>query len=313
VVGTPGRILDVLRKNALSLQSLKTLVLDEADRMLDMGFADDMLDIVEQTPAKRQTLLFSATMPDAIRDFSRRLQHKPIDVTVPEAQEISAIEQIFYDVEPEEKLDALVALLLKYRPESALVFCNTRDSVRTVAEELSERRFSVLALHGELEQREREEMLVRFANRSSNVLVASDVAARGLDIKELAMVINYDIATDNESHIHRIGRTGRAGSQGIALSLCSLSDTSRSIAIAKLPGQNVKRAKVPVVSSAVMPLYAPYVTLSIDAGRQDKLRPGDVLGALTGDAGIPGDAVGKIDIYPTRSYVAIARDWGDKA
>jgi ATP-independent RNA helicase DbpA len=313
VVGTPGRILDVLRKDALPLASLKTLVLDEADRMLDMGFAEDIADILQRTPSHRQTLMFSATMPDPIREFSRQFQRNPLDVTVANEADASLIEQTFFNVEPDEKLDALAALLLKHRPESALVFCNTRDDVRRVAEELSHRGFSVLSLHGELEQREREEMLVRFANRSSNVLVASDVAARGLDVKELAMVINFDIATDLESHIHRIGRTGRAGSQGVALSLCSLRDTARATQIARQQGKALRFEKIPTLSSATVPLHAPFVTLAVDAGRQDKLRPGDLLGALTGDAGLPGEAVGKIDVFPTRTYVAISREWSDKA
>ena len=312
-VGTPGRILDLLRKNALPLPALKTLVLDEADRMLDMGFADDISDIIERTPKQRQTLLFSATMPDPIREFSRQFQRKPLDVTVPSHDDAVLIEQTFFDVEPADKLNALAALLLKYRPESALVFCNTRDAVRAVAEELSHRGFSVIAMHGELEQREREEMLVRFANHSSTVLVASDVAARGLDFKELAMVINYDLATDTDAHIHRIGRTGRAGVPGIALSLCSMRDTARATQIAQQQGQPLKWQKLPASSSATTPLYAPFITLAIDAGRQDKLRPGDVLGALTGDAALPAEAIGKIDVFPTRTYVAIARKWGDKA
>jgi ATP-independent RNA helicase DbpA len=313
VVGTPGRILDLLRKDALPLKALKVLVLDEADRMLDMGFSEDILDIVERTPKQRQTLLFSATMPDPIREFSRQLQRKPLDVTVESHDDEVLIEQTFYNVEPDEKLDALAALLLKHRPEAAVVFCNMRDSVRSVAEELSHRGFSVLALHGELEQREREEMLVRFSNRSSNVLVATDVAARGLDIKELPMVINFDMASDTDTHLHRIGRTGRAGSHGVALTLCTLRDNARATQIAEQLGKPLRWQKIPAVAAAITPLHAPFATLAIDAGKQDKLRPGDVLGALTGDAGIPGDAVGKIDVYPTRTYVAIARALHDQA
>ncbi|HTE41715.1 MAG TPA: ATP-dependent RNA helicase DbpA [Steroidobacteraceae bacterium] len=312
VVGTPGRVLDVLRKNALPMEWLNTLVLDEADRMLDMGFSEDISDIIGRAPKERQTLLFSATMPDPIREFSRQFQRKPLDVTVASAADEVLIEQTFFNVESDGKLDALTALLRKFRPESALVFCNTRDGVRRVAEELSHQSFSVLALHGEMEQREREEMLVRFSNRSSNVLVASDVAARGLDIKELAMVINFDIATDVEAHVHRVGRTGRAGERGIALSLCTPRDMPRALQIEKQLGRSLSWEKIPSPSTST-PLYAPYVTLAIDAGRTDKLRPGDVLGALTGDAGLPGTAVGKIDVYPTRTYVAVDRDWSEKA
>ena len=313
-VGTPGRILDLLRKAALPLTALKTLVLDEADRMLDMGFADDIVDIIARTPKQRQTLLFSATIPKPIRDFSRQFQVTPLDLTVTsDADDTALIDQVFFNIEPDQKLDALAALLLANRPESALVFCNTRDGVRMVENDLVSRGFSALSLHGELEQREREEMLVRFANRSSNVLVASDVAARGLDIKELAMVVNFDIASDLDSHVHRIGRTGRAGNRGVALSLCTSSDTARASQIATHQGGPLHWGKVPTSFSATAPLQAPFATLAVDAGRQDKMRPGDVLGALTGEAGVPGDAVGKIDVFPTRTYVAVSREWNDKA
>jgi ATP-dependent RNA helicase DbpA len=313
-VGTPGRILDLLRKDALPLQALKVLVLDEADRMLDMGFSDDISDIISRTPKQRQTLMFSATMPDPIRAFTRSFQIKPLDVTVQAKTHEVRIEQTFFDVEEGHKTEALVSLLLSYRPESAVIFCNTRDAVRTLASELADQGFSTLALHGELEQREREEMLVRFSNRSSNFLIATDVAARGLDIKELPMVINFDIATDADTHIHRIGRTGRAGSDGIAFTLSTTRELGRVNAVTASFSKTIKWAKLPnVKSTSGRSLYAEFITLAIDAGKQDKLRPGDVLGALTGDAGLPKEAVGKIDVFPTRTYVAITRDWGDKA
>ena len=312
VVGTPGRILDLLQKKALPMTALKVLVLDEADRMLDMGFADAIAEIVEHTPAQRQTLMFSATMPKPIRQFSRQFQREPLDVTIESDADEVMIEQHFYEVLPEGKLDALIALLLHHRPESAVVFCNTRQEVRDVHEALLQQGFSALALHGELEQRQREEMLVRFANRSCNVLIATDVAARGLDIKELPMVINFDIATDADTHVHRIGRTGRAGSRGVALTLCTPREMMRANAIAEL-GTPLNWSKLPRNNTQEATLVAPFITLAVDGGRTDKLRPGDLLGALTGDAGLPGDAVGKIDVFPTRSYVAIARNWHGKA
>jgi ATP-independent RNA helicase DbpA len=182
-----------------------------------------------------------------------------------------------------------------------------------VAEQLAARDFSVLALHGELDQREREEMLVRFANRSCNVLVASDVAARGLDIVELPMVINFDIASDADTHLHRIGRTGRAGRSGTALSLCSPRELRRVNLIEDMLGQPLHWGKLPDSNTRREPLFPAFVTLAVDAGRQDKLRPGDLLGALTGDAGIPGAGVGKIDVFPTRTYVAITQEWQEKA
>jgi len=312
-VGTPGRILDLLKKNALPMQALQVLVLDEADRMLDMGFADAIGEIIEHTPEQRQTLMFSATMPGPIRQFSRQFQRDPLDITVESKADAVTIEQTFYEVQPESKLDALAALLLKHRPESAVVFCNTRQEVRDVHEALLERGFSALALHGEQDQREREEMLVRFANRSCCVLIATDVAARGLDIKELPMVINFDVASDAETHVHRVGRTGRAGSHGVALTLCASRDTMRTRAIAEYQGASLQWGKLPRVNQSEPALVAPFITIAVDGGRTDKLRPGDLLGALTGEAGLPGDAVGKIDVFPTRTYVAIARDWHGKA
>jgi ATP-independent RNA helicase DbpA len=307
VVGTPGRILELIEKEALPLQAVKVLVLDEADRMLDMGFTDDINSILEATPKQRQTLMFSATIPQSIRDISRRLQRDPLDVTVASEPEESLIEQMFFEVDAESKLAALESLLLHYRPESVVVFCNTRQDVRAVAGELAGRGFPVLALHGELDQREREEMLVLFSNRSAIVLVASDVAARGLDIAELPMVINFDIASDADTHLHRIGRTGRAGHRGVALSLCSPREIKRANEVEDRLGERLKWGTLPPRSNAET-LSAPFVTIAIDAGRQDKLRPGDVLGALTGDAGLPAAAVGKINVFPTRTYVAIDRE-----
>ncbi len=281
--------------------------------MLDMGFADAIGEIIEHTPPQRQTLMFSATMPKPIRQFSRQFQRESLDVTIKSDADEVMIEQVFYEVQPEGKLDALVSLLLQHRPESVVVFCNTRQDVRGVHEALLERGFSALALHGELEQREREEMLVRFANRSCCVLIATDVAARGLDIKELPMVINFDVASDADTHLHRIGRTGRAGSRGIALTLCTPRDTTRTRALAEQQGTTLQWSKLPRATRSDSALVAPFITIAVDGGRTDKLRPGDLLGALTGEAGLPGDAVGKIDVFPTRSYIAIASDWHSKA
>ncbi len=313
VVGTPGRILELVEKEALPLDGLKVLVLDEADRMLDMGFADDLHSIIERIPLQRQTLLFSATIPDEVREVSRQLQHDPLDVTVSSHVDEPAIEQVFMAVDAEAKLDTLGAVLLHYRPETAVVFCNTRQEVRRIASELAAHDFSVLALHGELDQREREEMLVRFANRSCTVLVASDVAARGLDVAELAMVINFDIAADADTHLHRIGRTGRAGRRGIAVSLCSPHEAKRVEAIESRLDAPLQWRERPTKANGEEPLLAPFVTLVVDAGRKDKLRPGDLLGALTGDAGLPASAIGKIDVFPTRTYVAIQRGLHDRA
>jgi ATP-independent RNA helicase DbpA len=306
VVGTPGRIQDLMERQVLPLDTVKVLVLDEADRMLDMGFADTIELVVGAVPSARQTLLFSATIPAEIRAISRRLQREPLDVSIEDADTRPHIEQLFFKVEQDQKLLALRALLLHYKPESAVVFCNTRHEVRAVETYLAQNDFPVLALHGELEQREREEMLVRFANRSCTVLVASDVAARGLDIADLALVVNYELAGDADTHLHRVGRTGRAGRSGLALSLCSSREAGRLRSLADASEEALQWGTLPTASGRPTP--APFVTLVIDAGRQDKLRPGDLLGALTGSAALPSSAVGKIDVFATRTYVAIARD-----
>ncbi len=305
VVGTPGRIQELMEKQVLPLQAVKVLVLDEADRMLDMGFTETIELVVKAIPEDRQTLLFSATIPAEIRAISRRLQRSPLDISIEDQATRPQIEQLFFKVEAEQKPAALCALLLAHKPESAVVFCNTRHAVRSIATELSGHGFAVLALHGELDQREREEMLVRFANRSCSVLVASDVAARGLDIADLALVVNYELASDADTHLHRVGRTGRAGRSGLALSLCSSREAGRLRAIADGLESTLQWGRVP--TAAGQPAPAPFITLVVDAGRQDKLRAGDLLGALTGSAGLTAASVGKIDIFATRTYVAITR------
>ncbi|HEY8010118.1 MAG TPA: ATP-dependent RNA helicase DbpA [Rudaea sp.] len=314
VVGTPGRVQEMLRKHALSLSKVGTLVLDEADRMLDMGFEEPIREIVGKTPPKRQSLLFSATYPDAIRAIAKSTLRDPLEVTVAGDVEQPAIEQLFFEIDLARKPAALAALLLQHRPESSVVFCNTRRDTESVVEALAEFNISALALHGDIEQRDRDEVLVRFANRSCSVLVASDVAARGLDIKELAAVINYELPPDPDIYLHRIGRTARAGRTGLAISLCTPREMPRAIALEKQQGAPLIWHKLPPLNtSAANALQAAMVTLRIDGGRSDKMRPGDILGALTGDAGLPGTSVGKIDVFATRSYVAIARAVADKA
>ena len=314
VVGTPGRILELLDKEHLNFDAVKVLVLDEADRMLDMGFADAMADVIAQTPATRQTLLFSATYSNEIRAISKKVQREPVEVTVESLLGSDEIEQMFYEVELQRKPDALALLLSQHRPESALVFCNTKRDTQEVAGGLEARGFSVLALNGDLEQRDRDEVLVRFANKSCSVLVATDVAARGLDIKELPLVVSYELPGDAEIHVHRIGRTARAGHSGLALHLCASREIGRVPAIEAAQGSPAQWGRLNLaLADKAPPLEPGMVTLIIDGGRQDKLRPGDIMGALTGDAGLPADAVGKIDTFATRTYVAIKRPLAQKA
>jgi len=314
VVGTPGRLLDHLRRGTLHLESLQTLVLDEADRMLDMGFQEEIGAIIAATPPKKQTLLFSATYPTAITELSATLQHEPVEVSVDETHDESAIEQVLYEVAPEERTAAVVRILRHYRPESTLVFCNTKVECQEVAAALIKVGFAALAIHGDLEQRERDQVLVRFANKSTSVLVATDVAARGLDIKELTAVINYELPRNPEIHTHRIGRTGRAGEQGLALSLVTAHENRRVQAIESALGCSMTREDLASLTTANGTPPAPLmVTVCIDGGRKNKLRPGDILGALTGEGGIAGSEVGKIDVQDCNAYVAIFRESADRA
>ncbi|MCD9028270.1 ATP-dependent RNA helicase DbpA [Luteimonas sp. BDR2-5] len=314
VVGTPGRIQELAKDGALQLGGVRVLVLDEADRMLDMGFEDAIRDIVKRVPKDRQGLLFSATFPDPIRKLATAMLRDPVEVSIDEASRASTIAQHFFEVEPTRRMPLLAALLLRYRPVSCVVFCNMRRDADEVAGSLQHYGFDALALHGDMEQRDRDEVLVRFANRSCSVLVASDVAARGLDVDDIGAVVNYELPTDVDTYLHRIGRTGRAGRDGLALSLCSPRELPRAHAIEERLGAPLRWEKLlPLSGRAADVPPAAMVTLRIDAGRGDKLRPGDIVGALTGDAGLPGDAVGKIGIFATRSYVAIARRHADQA
>jgi ATP-independent RNA helicase DbpA len=308
VVGTPGRILDHLSRRSLDLSGLKALVLDEADRMLDMGFSDDMKKIISKTPRSRQTLLFSATYPDSIKKISRSIQRDPVSVSVETEHLPGVIEQLFYRISKHERNDTLLALFGHYKPATALVFCHTKKQCDEVASFLRGRRIDAQAIHGDLEQRERDSVLVQFANNSVPVLVATDVAARGLDIKSLEAVINYELPHDPEIYVHRIGRTGRAGKSGKALSMFTESEQFRVRAIEDYLSQPaIEDVPASLDREASYAIKAPMVTIQIDAGRKQKLRPGDILGALTGDAGLAGSQIGKIDIFETMSYVAVDR------
>tara|TARA_R110000744_G_scaffold56656_11_gene119501 strand:+ start:5883 stop:7262 length:1380 start_codon:yes stop_codon:yes gene_type:complete len=306
IVGTPGRIMDHLYKRRLDLSEVNTLVLDEADRMLDMGFEDEMDAVIKSVPEQRQTLLFSATYPDSIAAISGQVQKNPLEVTVESTHDTDSIQQVFFEVEDAHRTKAVAALLSHYQPESAIVFCNTKIACQEVADELQSLGVSVLALHGDLEQRERNQVLVRFANKSVSVLVATDVASRGLDIKEVNAVISYHITPDPEVHIHRIGRTGRAESKGVALTLVAPDEMARANAIEDYQKAKLKWTGIQAMRFHANRLIQPqYSTLCVDGGKKAKLRPGDLLGALTKEAEIPGDDIGKIHITEFHAYVAV--------
>ncbi|WP_250511858.1 ATP-dependent RNA helicase DbpA [Caballeronia sp. INDeC2] len=314
IVGTPGRIMDHLERGTLALDAVRTLVLDEADRMLDMGFFDDIASVARKCPKDRQTLLFSATYPEGIVKLSQQFLRNPREIKLTEQHSNAKIKQRFYQVEDHERLHAVGLLLDHYRPVSTLAFCNTKQQCRDLLDVLRAQGFEALTLHGELEQRERDQVLVQFANRSCSVLVATDVAARGLDIAQLEAVINVDVTPDPEVHVHRIGRTGRGDEEGWALSLASMDEMGRVGSIEQAQRAEVEWHPLDELTSAEPGhLKPPMATLQILGGRKDKIRPGDVLGALTGEAGFDGKQIGKINVMDMVTYVAVERNVADDA
>jgi ATP-independent RNA helicase DbpA len=315
VVDTPGRILDHLSRETLALEALNTLVLDEADRMLDMGFAEDIARMIGLCPTARQTLLFSATFADGVTKLAGRFLREPQEVKLTERHAATKIRQRFFEVKENERLHAVGLLLNHYRPVSTLAFCNTKQQCRDLVAALQAQGIEALELHGDLEQRERDQVLVQFANRSCSVLVATDVAARGLDIVQLEAVINVDITPDRDLHTHRVGRTGRADEAGWAFSLASMDEMGRVGRIDEMQGSaSVWHPLSELTAPAdAEPLRPPMVTLQLLGGRKEKIRPGDVLGALTKDLGFDFAQIGKINVNEFSTYVAVERGIAERA
>jgi ATP-independent RNA helicase DbpA len=308
IVGTPGRVLKHLGKGTVHLQELRTLVLDEADRMLDMGFMDELDAILGFVPARRQTLLFSATYPQAIAAISARVQQKPLTVDVTDEEQPALITQHWCLVSRENRSHELLRALQAWGGALNLVFCNTKTDCADVAAYLQTHNIVAVALHGDLDQAERTQVLVRFANRSASVLIATDVAARGLDVKDIDAVFNYELPAraQAEVYVHRIGRTGRAGKEGVAVSLVEQREVPRLLAIEDLlPEGALQQCEIPGGERSADALVPAMTTIQISGGRKNKLRPGDLLGALTAEGGVPGDAVGSIDLFDGCSYVAV--------
>jgi ATP-independent RNA helicase DbpA len=281
-----------------------------------MGFFDDIATVTKQCPPTRQTLLFSATYPEGIEKLAKQFMREPVQIKVEAKQAESLIEQRFYEVTRANRLEAVAMLLNHFRPISTLAFCNTKQQCKDLVVYLQEQGFSALALYGELEQRERDQVLAQFANRSCSVLVATDVASRGLDITQLEAVINVDITPDPEVHVHRIGRTGRAGESGLALSLASMHEMGFVGKIEQYQNQPSTWHKLDALAPTgdekkLGPLLPPMVTLQILGGRKEKVRAGDVLGALTGtDGGVAftREQIGKIQVTEFCTFVAVLRN-----
>jgi ATP-independent RNA helicase DbpA len=320
-VGTPGRVIDHLRRRTLRVHRVTAIVLDEADRMLDMGFKPDIEKVLKALPSPRQVVLFSATFPEAIRELSEKYQQSPVSVRVEAPAEGKPdIIELVVQTSAEKKLEVLCWALKEHPHESALVFANQKITIAKLEKGLLAQGIDVASLHGDLEQRDRDRVMAKFRNGSTRVLLATDVAARGIDLDNLSLVINLDLPSQPEVYVHRIGRTGRAGKSGIAVSLCSPADepklkaiedyTGRSLTRVRPEGRSAARAEAPQKASA----GAVMATLRLSGGRKDKLRAGDILGALTGEAGgLSGTDVGKIEIHDTFSFVAVAKAASRKA
>lgn len=309
VVGTPGRLKKHLQIGTLNISQVQTLVLDEADRMLDMGFFEDIMDILDRTPEHRQTLLFSATYPREVVDISRSIQTDPMQVRIAASNTTEHVEQVFLFAKAEQKTDMLFRALGKYQPENAIIFCNRKSDVQQVVDAVKQHGYHARALHGDLEQRDRDEALMLFNNNSISLLVATDVAARGLDISALAAVINYDLTPDPETHLHRIGRTGRAGLTGLAITLVDPDELYRVRAIEQFLKAEFKFSELLASDRQDRHSSAPATsTIQLSAGKKDKIRPGDIVGTLTADSALNNDDIGKITVQAKMSYVAVDYD-----
>lgn len=340
VVGTPGRLEEHLRKSSLHLEALKVLVLDEADRMLSMGFAPQIEAVVRHAPPARQTLLFSATMPDSIVKLGLEYQRDPERVIVePAPNQLSetpdtvgtehasadgvpsaasgggVVEMRYHRVEVHERVAVLARWLALERPASTLVFSNTRSESASVAEELRRLGWVAASMHGEMSQRDRTHVMRLFANESCSVLVATDVAARGWDIGGLSAVVNLGLPRDPSVHLHRVGRTGRAGESGLALHFIAEEDRIALAAVERYQGRTAVLSAPPTATGGALPPPAAprMATLLLAAGKNKKLRPGDILGALTAEGGVSGDDVGLIHIDEGSSYVAVRAPVAERA
>jgi ATP-dependent RNA helicase DbpA len=317
IVGTPGRTLDFLSTDSIPLFDLKTLVLDEADRMLDEGFAAEVEKILQAMPVQRQTVLFSATFTESIQTLIQKYLKNPARVSVQdEAEQAPSIQQYVYTAENEHKLEKFIRLLQQHPSASTIVFCRTKATVSEVLARLKDLKVSCEALHGDLEQNERDQVMAIFRNGSIRILIATDVAARGLDVDHLELVVNYDLPATAEDYVHRIGRTGRAGRTGTAVSMANAFEAVKLMEIEKLTCVPMIRQELGFKNQLGLGREfqsAPMRTIFISGGRQDKLRPGDVLGALTADPqALKADEIGKIEIHPTRTYVAVKNHLGEK-
>ena len=379
VIGTPGRVMDHLRRHTLKPQTVDIVVLDEADEMLNMGFREDIETVLEYIPGEHQTVLFSATMPKPILDITRKYQHDAVNIKVVKKElTVANIDQYYYDVKRKDKVDVLTRLLDYYNPKLSLVFCNTKKMVDELATELSGRGYSAEGLHGDMKQSQRDRVMNNFRKGKTDILIATDVAARGIDVDDVEAVFNYDLPQDDEYYVHRIGRTGRAGRCGKAFSFVKgkevykLKDIQRycktKILAQPIPSsQDVAMIKAEKIMERIgniieeedlsktinfieqainesddltaMDIAAAFlldalgtqegnvtgssdydfentgaeegmVRLFINIGKKQRVKPGDILGAVAGETGMPGSLVGAIDMYDKYTFVEVPKEYG---
>jgi ATP-independent RNA helicase DbpA len=307
VVGTPGRVLKHIEEENINLENINTLVLDEADKMLDMGFYDDIMRIIDTLPKERQTLLFSATYEKNIENLASNILQNPTLVKI-ENEEKTHINQIFYEVENLEKTSLIPAIISSNKAKSILIFCNMKITCDKLADDLYDLGLDVLTLHSDLEQKQRDETIILFSNKSYPILIATDVASRGLHIDDVDLVINYDLSLDEKIHTHRIGRTARAGKGGLAISLYTSDDFDR-VEVIKQSFDDIVFKKIDSIEDDLSyQIDSDLRTIFINGGKKQKLRAGDILGALTAGIGLQKDDIGKIDILDFASYVAINKE-----
>jgi len=312
IVGTPGRVLKHINEENINFDNLDSFVLDEADKMLDMGFYEDIMQVVEVLPKNRQSMLFSATYEDNIQKLANTILNDAIFVKSQEIQEVK-INQRFYELNDDYKTSVIPSLITSNKAKSILIFCNTKDKCNELADDLYDLGLDVLTLHSDLEQRDRDEIITLFSSKSYPVLIATDVASRGLHIDDIDLVINYDLARDEKVHTHRIGRTARAGKGGLAISLYTKYDDEKLEDLKDCFDDLIFDDISKVEDNVDFKIDSDYRTIFINGGKKQKLRAGDILGALTAGLNLPKDCVGKITSYDFCSYVAVKKEFIDKA
>ena len=375
VVGTPGRVMDHMRRKTVKMDHVHTVVLDEADEMLNMGFLEDMETILSQLPEERQTLMFSATMPQAIADIAKKFQKDPVTVRVIKKElTVPKVTQYYYEVKPKNKVEVMCRLLDMYSPKLSIIFCNTKRQVDELVQALQGRGYFAEGLHGDLKQVQRDRVMESFRNGRTDILIATDVAARGIDVDDVEAVFNYDLPQDDEYYVHRIGRTGRAGRVGRSFSFVSGREVYKLKEIQRYCKTKIYAQKVPSLNDVAntkmenvleeieqiienedltkflqiieervnesdytaMDLAAAFlkycsgqqeteekdmefgdtgaeeagmVRLFINIGKKNKAKPGDIVGAIAGESGIPGKLIGTIDMFDKYTFVEVPREY----